>query len=300
MSASRFGGSGVRGIGGGTAAAFVAVGLICQEVGASLAVLLFPAVGPLGMVMFRLVFSALILLVISRPSLRGHSARAWRSVLLLGGALAMMNALFYLALERLPLGITVTIEVLGPLTLAVIATRGRASVTWAGLAFVGVVALGGGGWDRLDLFGVLFALGAAASWAWYILASARVGQEFEGLGGLALAMVFGALLSLPFGVLDAGAALLRGELILLGAAVAVLSSTIPYALELVALRRLAPAVFGILMSLAPAIACLAGFVLLGQLLSPLEMLGVALVILASAGAVWSGRERSVVEQEPLA
>ncbi|MBY6062669.1 EamA family transporter [Microbacterium esteraromaticum] len=243
------------------------------------------------MVMLRLVFTALILLLIARPSPRGHSASAWRSVLLFGGVLALMNGLFYLALNELPLGVTVTIEVLGPLTLAVVVARTRASWLWAGLAGIGVLALGGGGWDRLTVTGVLFALGAAASWAGYILASARVGREFQGLDGLALAMVFGALLSLPFGIADAGSALLRVELIALGAAVALLSSTIPYALELMALRRLSPAAFGVLMSLGPAIASLAGFVLLGQHLSPLELLGIALVVLASAGAMGVGRPR---------
>ncbi|MEJ1090535.1 EamA family transporter [Microbacterium istanbulense] len=273
------------------AVGLVAVGLICQEVGASLAVLLFPQMGPLGMVMLRLVFSALILTLIARPSLRGHSAHAWRAALMLGGVLALMNGLFYLALRELPLGVTVTIEVLGPLALAVAVARSRAAWLWAGLALLGILALGGGGWDRLTVTGVLFALGAAASWAGYILASARVGQEFERLDGLALAMIFGAVLSLPFGIVDAGASLLRLELVALGAAVAVLSSTIPYALELIALRRLAPAVFGVLMSLGPATASLAGFLLLGQHLSVLEVIGIALVVIASAGAVWAGRDR---------
>lgn len=276
--------------GAATAVGLVAVGLICQEVGASLAVMLFPQVGPLGMVMLRLVFSAAILLAIARPRLRGHPAQAWRSALILGGVLAVMNGLFYLALRELPLGVTVTIEVLGPLALAVIVARTRASWIWAAVAVVGVLALGGGGWDRLTLTGVLFALGAAVSWAGYILASARTGRDFEGLDGLALAMVFGAVLSLPFGIADAGSALLRLDLVALGAGVAVLSSTIPYALELMALRRLAPAVFGVLMSLGPAIASVAGFVLLGQHLSPLEVGGIALVVVASAGAVWAGRD----------
>ena len=283
----------------GVAVGLVAIGLVCQEVGASLAVLLFPQMGPLGMVMLRLVFSALILSLIARPSFRGHSADAWRAALLLGGVLAVMNGLFYLALRELPLGVTVTIEVLGPLALAVAVARSRAAWLWAGLALLGILALGGGGWDRLTVTGVLFALGAAASWAGYILASARVGQEFQRLDGLALAMIFGAVLSLPFGVVDAGASLLRLDLVALGAAVAVLSSTIPYALELIALRRRTPAVFGVLMSLGPATASLAGFLLLGQHLSPLEVLGIALVVVASAGAVWAARDRPTGTGEPV-
>ncbi|WP_125133161.1 EamA family transporter [Microbacterium sp. 10M-3C3] len=271
--------------GSGLAVTLVVAGLLCQEVGASLAVLLFDDVGPLGMVMLRLVFSAVLLLLIARPSLRGHSRRGWTSVLAFGLVLATMNGLFYLALERLPLGVTVTIEVLGPLALSIIASRRASALVWAGLALVGVAALGGGGWDRLDPLGVVFALGAAASWALYILASARVGAEFPKLDGLALAMAFGALLALPFGIVQAGGALLRVDLLAVGAAVAVLSSTIPYALELIALRRLPAAAFAILMSLGPATASLAGFVLLGQHLSWLEVVGIALVIAASIGAV---------------
>lgn len=268
-----------------SAVALVLVGLACQEVGASLAVLLFDEVGPLGMVMLRLVFAAVVLLLIARPNIRGHSRAAWLAVVRFGLVLALMNGLFYLALERLPLGVTVTIEVLGPLTLSIIAARRASAWLWAGLAFLGVAALGGGGWNRLDPLGVVFALGAAASWALYILASARVGREFVRLDGLALAMAVGAVLSLPFGIVDAGGALLRPDLLALGAGVAMLSSTIPYALELSALRRLAASVFAILMSLGPATASIAGFVLLGQHLSALEVAGIALVIAASIGAV---------------
>ncbi|QCQ17586.1 EamA family transporter [Microbacterium sp. RG1] len=282
-----------------SAVALVLVGLACQEVGASLAVLLFDEVGPLGMVMLRLVFAAMVLLLIARPSLRGHSRAAWLAVVRFGLVLALMNGLFYLALERLPLGVTVTIEVLGPLTLSIIAARRASAWLWAGLAFVGVAALGGGGWDRLDALGVVFALGAAASWALYILASARVGREFVRLDGLALAMAVGAVLSLPFGIADAGVALLRPDLLALGAGVAVLSSTIPYALELSALRRLAASTFAILMSLGPATASIAGFLLLGQHLSVLEIAGIALVIAASIGAVLMA-PRARRQDEPVA
>lgn len=278
----------------------VLAGLACQEIGASIAVLLFPQTGPVGMVMLRLVFSALLLLAIARPRLRGHSRADWTAVALFGLVLAGMNGLFYLALERLPLGVTVTIEVLGPLVLSIVASRRASAWLWAGLALAGVVALGGGGWDRLDLVGVLFALGAAASWAGYILASARVGRAFPKLDGLALAMAFGAILALPFGIADAGAALLRLELVALGAAVAVLSSTIPYAFELIALRRLPAAAFATMMSLAPATAALAGFVFLGQNMTWLELIGIALVIAASIGAVRSSARAAREAAEPVA
>jgi inner membrane transporter RhtA len=292
-------GSGLRG-GATPATLLVIAGLACQEVGASLAVLLFPQVGPLGMVMLRLVFSAVVLLLIARPRVRGHSRRDWTAVVQFGLVLALMNALFYLALERLPLGVTVTIEVLGPLVLSIVASRRASAWLWALLALAGVVLLGGGGWDRLDPVGVLFALGAAGSWAFYILASARVGRAFPKLDGLALAMAVGAVISLPFGIVDAGTTHLRLDIVALGAAVAMLSSTIPYAFELIALRRLAAAAFAILMSLAPATASLAGFVFLGQQLTWLELAGIALVIAASIGAVRSSARAAREAAEPLA
>ncbi|BDV32332.1 EamA family transporter [Microbacterium terricola] len=277
----------------------VIAGLACQEIGAALAVGLFDKVGPLGMVMLRLVFSAIVLLLIARPSLRGHTRAGWRAVVQFGAVLALMNGLFYLALERLPLGVTVTIEVLGPLVLSIVAARRASAWLWAALAFAGVLALGGGGWDHLDPVGVLCALGAAASWALYILASARVGREFPRLDGLALAMTVGAVISLPFGIAQAQGMLLRPDILAVGAAVAVLSSTIPYAFELIALRRLPAAVFAILMSLAPATASLAGFLLLGQELSWLELFGIALVITASIGAVRASGRAARGAAEPV-
>ncbi|MDQ1124115.1 EamA family transporter [Microbacterium trichothecenolyticum] len=284
--------------GQGSAASLVLVGLACQEIGASFAVMLFPQTGPLGIVMLRLAFSAIVLLVIARPRLREHTGVAWRSVVGFGVVLASMNALFYLALERLPLGVTVTIEVLGPLTLSILTSAGIARWLWAGLALAGVVALGAGGWDRLDALGVVFALGAAVSWAFYILASARVGRQFPRLDGLALAMAVGAVIALPLGVWQAGPALIRPDVLALGAAVALLSSTIPYALELVSLRRLPASAFAILMSLGPATASLAGFALLGQHLSWLEIVGIALVIAASIGSVLAASRRASGARNP--
>ena len=261
------------------------IGLVCQEVGASFAVLLFPAVGALGMVSLRLSFSAIVLLAVFRPALRGHAARDWGTVILFGVALAAMNALFYEALARVPLGATVTIEVLGPLVLSVVMSRRAVSWLWAALAFAGVALLGQGSFGTLDPLGVVFAFAAAAAWALYILMSARTGGRFPRFDGLAIAMTIGAVLALPFGVAAAGPAILQPNILLLGAAVAMLSSTIPYALELVALRRLPSATFSILMSLSPAIATTAGLVLLGQKLTVIGVVAIALVIMASIGAV---------------
>lgn len=283
--------------GNGRATLLVLAGLAGQEIGAAIAILLFPQAGPLGMVTLRLVFSALVLLIIARPRLRCRTKRQWRAIVLFGLALAGMNGMFYMALQTLPLGVAVTIEVLGPLTLSIIAAKRAIAWLWAGIAVLGVVALGGGGWDRLDPVGVLWALGAAVGWACYILTSARVGKEVAGLDGLALAMTFGALLALPLGIIFAGPVLLRPDILALGLAVALLSSTIPYALELIALRTLPASAFAILMSLGPATASAAGFLILAQGLTWLELAGIALVIVASIGAV---RTAPTKPDEPLA
>lgn len=262
-------------------------GLFCQEVGASFAVLLFPTVGALGMTSVRLIFSAIVLMLVCRPRLRGYSRRDWLTVAGFGLVLGAMNVLFYEALARLPLGAAVTIEVLGPLLLSVIVSRRAVSWLWAVLAFAGVALLSQSGLESLDPLGVLFAAGAGVMWAAYILMSGRTGAQFPKLDGLAIAMTVGALVVLPFGVVSAGPVLFTPTVLLLGLAVAVLSSAIPYGLELLALRRLAASTFGVLMSLAPAIAAIAGAVVLGQPLTLLSSLAILLVVTASAGAVRS-------------
>lgn len=262
----------------------VVVGLTCQEVGASIAVKLFPAVGPVGMVALRLVFSAILLLLIARPNWGAYSARGWRIAVLFGLVLGAMNVFFYLALDRLPLGTAVTIEVLGPLALSVVTGRRWINLVWAVLAAGGVVLLGGGATD-LDPVGVVFALLAAAMWAAYILLSKATGDYFPGLSGLAIATTVGALLTAPIAAVQVGVGLLSPYILLAGLGIAVLSSTIPYALELTALRHTSAATFAILLALAPAIAAGAGFLILSQLLSTLELLGIAAVIIASIGAI---------------
>jgi inner membrane transporter RhtA len=273
------------------AAGLVVAGLICQEAGAGLAVLLFPEVGAVGMVMLRLVFSAAILLAVFRPSVRGRSRADWLTVIGFGLALAIMNTLFYLALTRLHLGATVTLEYLGPLVLSVVVSRRASAWLWPVLALAGVVLLGRGGFDGLDPVGVLLALGAGVMWVAYILLSARAGARFARLEGLALAMAFGGVLMLPFGIVTAGAGLLNPLTLVLGLAVAVLSSTIPYGLELFALRRLPAATFSILLSLAPALAAVAGVVILQQPLTILDAVAIGLVVVASMGAVRAASRR---------
>ena len=278
---------------GGTlgATGLVLIGLICQDIGAASAVTLFPQVGALGMVTLRLVFSAAILFVAFRPRLRGRSRADWITVIAFGLALALMNGLFYEAIARLPLGITVTIEVLGPLILSVVVSRKASAWLWAVLAFMGVAIFGWGGWGHLDPIGVAFAVAAGTMWVAYILLSARTGRRFERLDGLAIAMSIGALLAIPFGVISAGPPLFHIDILLLGVVVAVLSSAIPYGLELLALRRLPAATFSILMSLSPAIAATAGLVILHQALTLPDAIAIVLVVVASIGAVRSADRR---------
>lgn len=268
------------------------LGLVCQELGAAIAITLFPRVGATGMVLLRLVFSAAILLIVFRPSLRRRSRSDWLTVVGFGLVLATMNAFFYESLLRVPLGAAVTIELMGPLILSVVISRRASAWLWAVLAVGGVVLLGWTGVEgRLDVVGALFAAAAGGMWVCYILLSARTGRHFGRLDGLAIAMSVGALAIAPLGVLTAGAALLRPGDLLLGLAVAVLSSAIPYGLELISLRRLPAATFSILLSLAPAIAAIAGFLVLRQQLTVLGAIGVGFVVIASGGAVVAAARR---------
>ncbi|MFE1273424.1 DMT family transporter [Streptomyces sp. NPDC058758] len=269
--------------------ALVVAGGLSVQFGSAVAVLLMPRAGALGVVTLRLVLAALVLLLVCRPKVRGYSRADWGTVVAFGTAMAGMNVLFYQSIDRIPLGAAVTLEVLGPLVLSVIASRRLVNLLWAGLAFGGVALLGGGGFDGLDPLGAGFALAAGAMWAAYIVFSARTGRRFPQADGLALAMAFGAVLSLPLGVAEAGGALLVPSTIALGLGVALLSSVLPYTLELLALRRLPAPTFAVLMSLEPAIAAGAGFLVLHQALSVTDGLAIALVIAASIGAVRTQR-----------
>ncbi|MFF3399351.1 DMT family transporter [Streptomyces sp. NPDC002659] len=265
--------------------ALVVAGALSVQFGAAIAVLLMPRAGALGVVTLRLVLAALVLLVVCRPRLRGHSRADWRTVVAFGAVMAAMNVLFYQAADRIPLGAAVTFEVLGPLVLSVIVSRRLVNLVWAGLALGGVLLLSGGGFDRLDPVGAAFALSAGAMWAAYIVFSARTGRRFPQADGLALAMGVGAVLSLPLGLAESGSKLIVPSTLGLGLAVALMSSVLPYTLELLALRRLPAPTFAVLMSLEPAIAATAGFFVLHQALSAVDALAIALVIAASMGAV---------------
>lgn len=263
--------------------ALVLVGVVSVQVGAGIAKQLFSQLPPSGVVTLRIVFAALAVTIIARPRLRGAAPADLGVAVAFGLAMAVMNFSIYQAFARIPLGIAVTIEFLGPLGVAIAGSRRKLDVLWVVLAAAGVVGLSGGG-GSVGLAGVGFALLAGAAWAAYILLSAATGQRFPGSSGLALAMVAASVLVLPVGVGTAGAELLQPQLLLLGAAVAMLSSVVPYTLELEALRRMPAKLFGILLSLEPAVAALVGLLLLGEVLGAVEWLAICSVVIASAGA----------------
>jgi inner membrane transporter RhtA len=261
--------------------ALVVAAVTSLQFGAGYAVTLFDELGPAGAAFLRLSIAAVVLLAIWRPSLRGHARRDVRLAALFGITLGLMNLCIYEAMDRIPLGIAVTIEFWGPLAVAVAGSRRALDLLWVALAAGGILLLADPGGGSLDTGGIAFALAAGGLWAVYIVLSARTGRVFPGGSGLAIAMVFGALVTLPAGI---GADLLASEMLAAGAVVALLSSVIPYSLELEALRRLPARVFGVLMSLEPAVAALAGLIILGQALGATEWLAIALVVVASAGA----------------
>ncbi|MEU9165038.1 EamA family transporter [Streptomyces sp. NPDC048424] len=286
-----------RGRGLGPVALVISAGISVQF-GAALAVMIMPRAGAAGVVTLRLAAAAVVLLLLCRPKVRGYSRSDWGTVLAFGVAMAGMNGLFYQSIDRIPLGPAVTLEVLGPLALSVLVSRRLVNFLWAGLALGGVVLLsghggGGLGFGSLDPLGAAFALGAGAMWAAYIVFSARTGRRFPQADGLALAMAVAAVLSLPLGIAGAGTDLLVPSTLALGLGVAVLSSVLPYTLEMLALRRMPAPTFAILMSLEPAIAATAGFLVLNQAMSAVDALAIALVIAASMGAV-----RSQIRKQP--
>jgi inner membrane transporter RhtA len=269
----------------------VLAAIVSVQFGGAMAATLIPFVGVFGSVTLRLTIAATILLVFARPRLRGRTTTDWLVVGGFGAILAMMNLFFYGALARIPIGVAVTVEFIGPMVLATVLSHRRKDLLAVAGAAVGVVLISGittTAWAEIDLAGLGLALAAGAAWAGYIVFSARTGARFAQLDGLAIAMTIAAVLVAPTGVLTAGQALWTPDALWRGAAIAVMSSVLPYSLELIALRRLAAHVFGILLSLEPAVAALAGLFVLGQQLSPPQLAGMTCVIAAS-GLVMSRR-----------
>ena len=263
--------------------------------GSALVISLFDDVGEVGALLLRLVFAAALLLAISRPLLRGHSTQAWRYVIAFAFAVIGLNLAFYYAIDQAPLGIVAAVGFVGPLGLAVAASRRPIDFVWIAMAAAGVflfTPLGGG---SLELLGLVLSLLFAIGWAGYVLGSSRLGQAFSGAEGLAFAMVISALVMVPAGVIAGGTTLVRPEILAVGAAVAILSTVIPYSLEIAALRRLHTGTFGILLSLQPAIAAVIGLAVLGQGLRATEVLAIGLVVVASAGALGRARAPTPLE-----
>jgi inner membrane transporter RhtA len=271
----------------GVAAGLVLAAAASLQVGAAFAVTLFDELGPGGAAFLRLAFAAVVLWAIWRPRIPSHPPDL-RVAGAFGVALGLMNWSIYEAMDRIPLGVAVTIEFTGPLLVGVIGSRRPLDVVWVLLAAAGIVLLADPGGGTTDAAGVLFAFAAAACWIAYIYLSKRTGAAFPGGSGLAIAMAVGALIVLPAGVIQADGSLGDPGLLGAGLVVALASSVLPYSLELEALRRIPEAVFGVLMSLQPAVAALAGFVVLGQALGPPELAAIAMVVVASAGAAGLG------------
>jgi inner membrane transporter RhtA len=267
----------------------VLVSIVSIQSGAAIAIGIFDQVGPAGAVLLRNLLAIPVLLAIWRPSLGGRSRADLWLVAAFGVALGVMNLSIYAALDRIPLGVAVTIEFLGPLTVAVVTGRGPLSVLWAVMAAAGVVALAGPFGGSTDVLGIAFAAIAAAGWAAYILLGGRMARVFSGASGLTVGVMIATLIQLPFGLAAGGSELIAPGVLGVGIAVAVLSTVIPYAAEIEALRRIPPALFGVLMSLEPAVAALVGFIALDQGLDVAEVAGIALVVFASIGAIRTAR-----------
>jgi inner membrane transporter RhtA len=266
----------------------VLVAITSLQFGAALAGTIFDETGPAGTALLRALFAALILVAIWRPSPRAHSVGDLRLVGVFGLVLGAMNLCIYESFSRIPLGIAVTIEFAGPLGIAVALSRRRLDLAWAALAAVGIVLLADPGSGDVDVLGVVFALVAAGCWAIYILVAQAAGQVFTGGRGVALAMSVAVLVPLAPGIAGAGSELLQPQWLAIGCAVALLSSVLPYSLETEALRRLPANVFGVLMSLEPGVAALAGFAVLGQDLRARDVVAIALVVCASIGVTRGG------------
>jgi inner membrane transporter RhtA len=273
-----------RGPASGALLALCSMSLV--QLGAALAPPLFDRGGVLGITWLRLAFGAAILGAWARPRLRGRSAHDLRGVVALGVTSAAMTLLFFLAIDRVPLGVVVTIEFLGPLGVALAGARRLRDGVWIALAGGGValLTLGHSTGSALDAVGVAFALAAGTGWATYILLTRRVGKAWTGVQGLAVAMAVAALAAAPFGLASGGARLGHVDVLLPCLGLAILLPVLPYSLEMAALRRLPAATFGVLMSLEPGIGALLGFLVLGQGLTAAGVLAVGMVIAASAGA----------------
>ena len=266
--------------------------MFCIQFGAAFSATAIDAYGPSTTTFLRLVMASAVLALIVRPPMRSYSREQWKSALLLGATMAAMTLCFFAAIDRIPLGLAVAIEFLGPLAVATFSLGGGWRLVWPLAAFIGVALLShdGEGWIG-DPVGVLFACGAGVGWGTYIIFMKKAGKVFRGLEGLSMSLLVAAIVAAPFGLPRAGEAM-NPEGLSMMFGLALLVPLLPYALEMTALRRMPMSAFGILMSLEPALGALAGFLVLSQPMTPLQMLGTGLVVAASAGVTTSGNGES--------
>ena len=267
----------------------VLLSIVSVQGGAAIAKGLFPLLGPAGTTSLRVGISALVLLLAVRPRLGRLSGAQWRAVVPYGLALGLMNLLFYYALARIPLGLAVTLEFVGPLALALASSRRWGDVVWALLAAVGIALIAPWQGQELDLLGVVFALAAGGAWTVYIVLGQRTAAVLPGQQAVAVGMLFAALPVLPMGLASGSLAGLTPHLLLLGGLLALFSSVLPFSLEMQALRTLPTRTFSILMSLEPVAAAISGWLLLGERLLPAQWLAVGLIVVASVGATLTAR-----------
>jgi len=265
------------------------ISMFSVQLGAALAKSLFPALGSTGTVLLCLTFASLMLLLVWRPRLRDYTRRDYGLVVLFGVCIAGLNGFFYASIARIPLGIAVTLEFVGPLGVALASSRRLPDMLWAVFAAAGVMLLAPIQGMRIDPVGVGLALGAAGCWAAYILLSVRVGRIFPGGTGLALGMSVGAIAIAPFGMRSLTVAWHDPSLLLVGAGVALLSSVIPFSLEIEALRRLPARIFSVLLSLEPVVGALIGLLVLGETVGLRAIIAMALIVVASGGISFGGK-----------
>jgi inner membrane transporter RhtA len=268
------------------AVVLIVVAIVSVQGGSSLAAVLVRDHAPITVVAIRLFLSAAVLWAFRRPTGAGVSPGALRRAILLGVVIALMNTSFYGALERLPLGVVVTIEFWGPLAVAVAGSRRLLDLAWVAMAGAGIWILSGGQLVAHDALGLALAFGAGGGWALFILLGGRVSRDWPGARGLAISTAVAAAIVVPAALVAGGVAAFTADpsVLALGAGVAVFASVVPWSLELVAMGRMRSGTYGILMSLEPAVAALLGAVLLAQALPPEELVAIALVIAASIGA----------------
>ena len=267
----------------------VLLSIISVQCGAAIAKTLFPAIGAAGTASIRIGISAIILLLAYRPNLKQITTSQWKIVVPYGLALGAMNLIFYLAIERIPIGLAVTLEFIGPLLVAIIGSKRLIDYCWVLLAAMGIVLIAPWSNDRIDLLGVVFALLAGALWAAYIVLGGKISKIMNGGQAVSTGMLFAAILILPFGLLENGLTNLTPKFLGMGVALALLSSAIPFTLEMKALGQLPPRTFSILMSLEPAAAAICAFIFLQESLSFYEILAVVCVVIASAGSTLTAK-----------